>query len=199
MVPLQTFLEYVCHTFMQRHAPETLLSHGWDCPEAASLRAWSEEIYRLRGEESEDNMSNVAAVKDLTQLMASVQDTTVNRTPIDVAKIQEYLQGAEAFVKLLGLEDCLGVISQLRLSVCMALDESSRNNCVAQQRLEKRLREIEVARARLDQQVKVAEAELQEAEDHNRSLAATNILEATERVQAILRRIDSGLGDWGIS
>lgn len=172
-----------------------LSNRGWDCAEAASLCSWSYEVFRLGEERFDDDPSGKTA-QDLHRLMVAIQDTTVNRTPIDVARIREYLQGTEDVVKFLRVEDCLGVASQLRSSVDLALDECSQNRCFARKQLEKRLREIEDARAQLDQQEKTARAELQGTEDHNRGLAAAKIVEATEKLQAVLRRVESGLGGW---
>lgn len=196
MVRLQTYLEYVCYAFVQRNAPEILLRHSWDCAEAASLRTWSEEIDCLRKAKSDDDISDAAAAKDLNLLMAAIQDTTVNRTPIDIARVQEYLQGAEAFVRLLGIEDCLSVISQLRSSVELAINGYSQSEGFAQRILRKRLLEIADARADLDKQEKIARDKMQKAKRVVRDRVEAEIVKAIEKVQAALLRIDSDLGNW---
>ncbi|KAH7110421.1 hypothetical protein B0J13DRAFT_416398, partial [Dactylonectria estremocensis] len=176
MVQLQEYLEHACYAYGQRKMQETLRERGWDCVEAVELHSWMEEfLHRYKTFETE---SSSEVLEKLFQSVADIRHTAVRRTHTDSVGIKKFLLDAEHLVRLLQVEEYLGVINKLRLHIERVLIELGQNNRFLQVRAEEKKSEIAVERAMLDQLEKATIAETRKGVEEYQALAGSEVMKA---------------------
>ncbi|KAH6953997.1 hypothetical protein BKA56DRAFT_706874 [Ilyonectria sp. MPI-CAGE-AT-0026] len=149
MILLQEVLEGACFAYGQRKLSTLLRKRGWNCVEAfISMR----------------HTFDTEPSRDLLQSVASIQDTVVNRTPIDSSRMKKFLDDAVELTEILKIKDYSDIVKKVRLDIGMAIVGLSREEQEAEDQQDKKLKRIAEERMELDRR----EAEVREQQEKNK-------------------------------
>ncbi|KAK7570435.1 hypothetical protein V3481_019613 [Fusarium oxysporum f. sp. vasinfectum] len=152
MIHLQEVLETACFAYGQRKLPTLLRKHGWNCAEAVALRTWMDQFASIQ------HTFDTEPSRDLLQSVIGIQDTVVNRTPIDSSRMKKFLDDAVELTDILKMKDYGDMVKKVRLDIGKAIEDLSREEQEAEDHQEKKLKRIAEERMKLDER----EAEVRE-------------------------------------
>lgn len=152
MIYLQEVLETACFAYGQRKLPTLLRKHGWNCAEAVALRTWMDQFASIQ------HTFDTEPSRDLLQSVIGIQDTVVNRTPIDSSRMKKFLDDAVELTDILKMKDYGDMVKKVRLDIGKAIEDLSREEQEAEDHQEKKLKRIAEERMKLDER----EAEVRE-------------------------------------
>ncbi|KAF2971834.1 hypothetical protein GQX73_g1758 [Xylaria multiplex] len=144
---VQRLLENACFDFGRRVMPEVLKAQKWDCPEAAELKTWVEELIQRRGELFGSMGQMVQPYDQLLHSMVDLRNTAVHRNRINAQTLEQFLIKAEKFTTLLGDATRQEMLVKLRLNVQEVIGKlESNKRIISSKRAEvNRLRETKIA------------------------------------------------------
>lgn len=145
MALLQEVLEGACFAYGQRNLSKLLQEHGWNCVEAVSLRTWMNHLANIQ------HISDTIHSENLWESVAGIQDTAVNRTPINSYILGKFLDDAVELTEILEMKNHGNIVRAIRLDIGKTIEGLSRGEQEAEDQQEKKLKRIAEERRRLDE------------------------------------------------
>ncbi|KAF5229170.1 hypothetical protein FANTH_14289 [Fusarium anthophilum] len=143
MAVLQEVLEGACFAYGQGKLSELLREHGWNCVEAVSLRTWMSHLASIQ------HISDTVHSEDLWESVAGIQDTAVNRTPIDSNVLRKFLDDAVKLTEILEMKNHGNIVRAIQLDIGKTIEGLSRGEQEAEDQQEKKIKLIAEERRRL--------------------------------------------------
>jgi len=190
-VQLQEQLEQACYIYGQKEMQDILRERGWDCAEAVELDSWMEEFSHRHKTFNTDK--NSETLKELFQSVADIRHTAVRRSRIDSAKLKKFLLDAEGLMRVLKVEEYVGVVESLRLDVERVLIVLSQNASFVQVKAEKIFSEIAAEREQLDRRENAAKVSIYNGVESCQALAGSEVMEAIRKAE---RTTKPEIGRW---
>jgi hypothetical protein len=183
LVRVQSTLEKACFEFGQQTMPDILQKHQWDCPESAELNIWVTEF--LERQRAFDKMRDVGKpLENLFRSVADIRHAAVHRICVSAKGIEQFLLDAESLATLLGHTASLELLSKLRRTTQMAIEELERNKQVLSSKLEETLKSIAAQRMELDRLEKSAISETMKEDGEYQQFAGINLVQAMASEEA---------------
>jgi hypothetical protein len=142
---IQRLVEEACFVYAQRHVPQLLAKHGWDCPEAVELTEWTKLLPKYLGE-----MATTKKICELFHLLCELRHSAVHRLRKTAGGVQRLAENAQVFLEALNDPNRSERVSMLRRELSMAIEELKRNKDFLEGRYLGELKEIQAKRTALD-------------------------------------------------
>ncbi|CAL5872193.1 uncharacterized protein PFLUO_LOCUS6451 [Penicillium psychrofluorescens] len=148
LTTIQGLLEQGCFDFAQRHFPQLLAKHGWDCPEAVELTEWTKILSR-------NSTPLIKPLKkplnELLALLRELRHSAVHRLRKTAAGVELLAENAQLFLE--ALEDSFRSekVLCLRRELRSTIEELKRSKDFLEGRLLAQLKEIQNKRSKLDE------------------------------------------------
>ncbi|RGP81305.1 hypothetical protein FLONG3_449 [Fusarium longipes] len=147
MEKIQKTLELACYQYGLKFLPNLMQKQGWDCPEAVELTKWT-KLFARKGNLVWEGSGQPS--KQLLQSIATIRHAAVHRLRINSVGLERFLTNAENLAEVLGNDQFIQTISQLRLHTQETRNELIQHKETIQTQLEIGQEEIARHRAELN-------------------------------------------------
>jgi hypothetical protein len=189
-VKVQDVLEEACFDFARRAMEDILVRRGWDCPQAAELNLWMAEFLQCTGKFGDKEGLVEKQLEKLFRSVADIRHAAVHRITVSARGMEQFFQDAESLVTLLGDDERLNCLSELRRNLQFTIEELERNKHILSSNLIDTLKRIAVQRAELDRQEVAAINEMVKEDDEYVAFAGKNIEQAVLAMEGVIGVIE---------
>ncbi|RGP77701.1 hypothetical protein FLONG3_4160 [Fusarium longipes] len=189
MVFLQQKLEEMCFAFAQRRLPELLQNRDWDCPEALELNKWMKNLHIELLFTGETLITE--NFQHLCDSMSRICKIVINRTRADSAQLKKLMTDAIELATLLEEERTVKIVEKLREEIIITSHSLGVETDQIQKQFNSKLKEIEVARTKLDKLENATRAALERNLLSRRNKARSSIMQSIQKARTIGQTMDS--------